>query len=186
MQAGWRSAPVLMSFTILVVVIALVDHATGVEVRIDPPYFAPIALPAWNAPRRLAMLGPVLATVAWLASNQIADPARFTPGIWLVNAVTQAVAFFTIGLLIAELHERLRRERTLSRRDALTGLANSMAFHEHGQLLIANAARAERPVTLAYLDLDNFRGRQRQQGAHRGRPRAAGGRRRAASAAAHR
>lgn len=158
MQDDWRSVPVLSWFTILVVGIALVDHATGVEVRIYPLYFAPIALLAWNAPRRrIAMLGPAIATLAWLASNQIADPTRFTPGIWLVNALTQAVAFFTVGVLIAEVHEQLRRERALSRRDALTGLANSMAFHEHGELLIANAARAEQPVTLAYLDLDNFK-----------------------------
>jgi diguanylate cyclase (GGDEF)-like protein/PAS domain S-box-containing protein len=51
----------------------------------------------------------------------------------------------------------LQREKELARTDMLTGLANRRAFYEALQIERARSARYGRPVTLVYLDLDNFK-----------------------------
>jgi diguanylate cyclase (GGDEF)-like protein len=71
--------------------------------------------------------------------------------------VLQGASFATVGYLIATLRAGLLRERGLSRTDPLTGLLNGRAFHEEAALVLALCRRKGRPVTLAYLDLDNFK-----------------------------
>jgi diguanylate cyclase (GGDEF)-like protein len=69
----------------------------------------------------------------------------------------QAVSFAIVGLLIATLRGSLVRERGLSRADPLTSLLNTRAFYEQAPGALALCRRKGRPVTLAYIDLDNFK-----------------------------
>jgi diguanylate cyclase (GGDEF)-like protein len=62
-----------------------------------------------------------------------------------------------VGLLVAGLKRTLARERALSRTDPLCSLLNSRAFYEDGDRLLALCRRGGRPVTLAYIDLDDFK-----------------------------
>ena len=57
----------------------------------------------------------------------------------------------------AQLNEVLQREKELARTDVLTGLANRRAFYEALQVERSRAARYRRPITLACVDLDNFK-----------------------------
>jgi diguanylate cyclase (GGDEF)-like protein/PAS domain S-box-containing protein len=51
----------------------------------------------------------------------------------------------------------LEAEKKLARCDALTGLANRRAFYERAEQERKRAARYRRPISLAYVDLDNFK-----------------------------
>ncbi|WP_102795901.1 sensor domain-containing diguanylate cyclase [Bowmanella denitrificans] len=55
------------------------------------------------------------------------------------------------------LTEGLKRERQLARIDALTGCANRRAFMELAEYELERCSRYQRPFSLAYLDLDNFK-----------------------------
>lgn len=57
----------------------------------------------------------------------------------------------------SQLNLVLQREKEFARTDMLTGLANRRAFYEALQMERARAARYGRPITLAYVDLDNFK-----------------------------
>jgi diguanylate cyclase (GGDEF)-like protein len=98
-----------------------------------------------------------LSTATWLTSNVLGGAHYSSDGIWVVNVFAQLLAFGLVGLLIAELRQRLVFERSLSRQDSLTGLLNVRAFHERGEQLIGIARRGATPITLAYLDLDGFK-----------------------------
>jgi diguanylate cyclase (GGDEF)-like protein len=135
-----------------------VDYVTGYEVRTYPFYFLPIALAAWRLPRALAVVFAVLSTGAWLAANALAGGSYSSVSIWVFNSATQLLSFSLVGLLIAELRRRLLVERSLSREDPLTSLPNVRAFHEQAELLFAVARRSGAPVTVAYIDLDGFKG----------------------------
>lgn len=50
-----------------------------------------------------------------------------------------------------------RRQLELSRRDHLTGLLNRRAFVEFIGMEGKRMARHHRPMTIAYIDLDNFK-----------------------------
>jgi diguanylate cyclase (GGDEF)-like protein len=77
--------------------------------------------------------------------------------IWLANASLHVISFMLVGFVIAILHRSKTEAQTLSRTDSLTHLLNSRAFYADATPLLALCKRGGRPVTLAYLDLDNFK-----------------------------
>jgi diguanylate cyclase (GGDEF)-like protein len=56
-----------------------------------------------------------------------------------------------------QLEALLEKERALSRLDPLTGLANRRAFYEILEAEKQRCSRYQRPFSLAYIDLDNFK-----------------------------
>jgi diguanylate cyclase (GGDEF)-like protein len=56
-----------------------------------------------------------------------------------------------------QLESLLEKERALSRLDPLTGLANRRAFYEVLEAEKQRCMRYQRPFSLAYIDLDNFK-----------------------------
>ncbi|MDP2274330.1 MAG: GGDEF domain-containing protein [Archangium sp.] len=133
------------------------DLITGVEVRVYPLYFLPVALGAWSHGRRAAVALSLTATVIWVMSNRQAGLVYSHPAIWAINSLAQLMGFSVIGLLIAELHRRLQAEAALSRTDTLTGLANVRAFRDQLAVVLGLARRGGRSTTLVYVDLDHFK-----------------------------
>ncbi|MBI2378976.1 MAG: GGDEF domain-containing protein [Deltaproteobacteria bacterium] len=151
------SSLTMLASVLGIVVTGVIDYATGTEIRLFPLYFLPVALVAWNLTRAAAIAAAFLSALAWVVSNSLAGRVYSSPLVWPVNFTSQFLAFGVVAGLVAEVRRRLRAEQDLSRRDGLTGLPNSRAFYERGELLIAVARRSGRPVTLAYLDLDDFK-----------------------------
>jgi len=145
---------------VVIVAIGLVgvlDYATGVELRVYPLYFLPLSVAAWALGRRGAVLSSLLAASTWWAANLAAGMAFSEPRILYVNIFAQSLGFLTVSLLIGRVRELLDHERLLARVDGLTGLSNSRAFHEASQLLASLSRRHDRPIAIAFIDLDNFK-----------------------------
>ncbi|MEO8303888.1 MAG: GGDEF domain-containing protein [Betaproteobacteria bacterium] len=62
-----------------------------------------------------------------------------------------------VALLLARLRDMLIRERGLSRTDLATGLPNARAFRETFEGEIARAQRYAQPLSLAFVDIDDFK-----------------------------
>jgi diguanylate cyclase (GGDEF)-like protein len=95
--------------------------------------------------------------LSWLGSNLLAGLHFSHPFLWVANTLVQGASFSIVGVLISTLKDALGRERALSRTDPLTALPNSRAFYEEAGRILALCRRKRWPVTLAYLDLDNFK-----------------------------
>ena len=68
------------------------------------------------------------------------------------------MGFFLItASLLSRMKEAMDREKELSRTDPNTGLLNSRAFYQLAEVELQRARRYERPYTLAYLDIDQFK-----------------------------
>jgi diguanylate cyclase (GGDEF)-like protein len=66
--------------------------------------------------------------------------------------------FFYIGTqLLADLNARLKSEEELARVDSLTRIPNRRYFYELADTEIRRSLRYQRPFTVAYIDLDNFK-----------------------------
>lgn len=158
-QGFRRLGPGMISGIVAVglLLVGLVDFYTGIDVRIFPLYFLPLAL----AGQRLGVSGAVAASLAasviWVAAMYWGGRHYPHDWIWVVNFFTQGIAFLAVTLLVAILERRHRREYELSRTDGLTGLLNSRAFLEQGTAMLAEGRRLGQPVTLAYIDLDHFK-----------------------------
>jgi diguanylate cyclase (GGDEF)-like protein len=137
--------------------IGAVDYATGSEIRVYPLYYAPISFVAWHRGRWGALGAALMCALAWLGSNTLAGMQFSAPAIWIVNTSVHATSFAFVGLLISTLRGGLVRERGLSRTDPLTTLANSRGFYESAGRILARARFTGRAITLAYIDLDDFK-----------------------------
>jgi diguanylate cyclase (GGDEF)-like protein len=140
-----------------VLAIGVLDYFSGAELRVFPLYYAPISLVAWFHGRAGAAIVATLSTISWLSSNYLAGLQFTSALVWVANTLLQGASFAFVGILVAMLRAALGRERGLSRSDPLTSLLNTRAFYEEAERTLALCRRKERPVTIAYIDLDNFK-----------------------------
>ncbi len=130
-KAGGPSVAVtLATSAVLVLAVALVDYATGTELRVFPLYFLPILAVSLRLGRWPGLGTAVACALAWGLSNRLAGMRGSRPAIGLANLLVMAIAFAAIALLGAAQREWLRRERAISRTDSLTGLLNGRGFYE--------------------------------------------------------
>ncbi len=163
-----RSRSIFAISLLLIGVISLIDFFTGVHVRIFPLYYLSISFGAYFLSMKAGLTLGLLSSIAWVLSNLIIGLDSFGPLTWGINITTMTLSFLIIAYLIGRLRQSLLRERDLSRRDALTGLHNSRAFHEFGVFIIAGTLRRRGSLTLGFIDLDNFKQVNDQLGHHEG------------------
>jgi diguanylate cyclase (GGDEF)-like protein len=141
-----------------IAIVGVVDYYSGVELRVFPLYYLPISFAAWHLGRSWALAAATLSAASWLGSNYLAGLGFSGLGIWLFNLLMQGTSFATVGVLIAMLKRSAAHEQELSRKDPLTSLLNSRAFEEEAERVRALSRRGRHPVTIAYIDLDGFKG----------------------------
>ena len=151
-----------------IAVISAVDLLTGVEYRVFPLYFMPLSVAAWYLGRLGALTAAALCALSWVGSNYLAGLRFSTATVWGVNFLMQATSFVVVGMLIATVRKALALSAQLSRTDWLTTLSNSRAFYEEAHQTLALARRYRHEVTLAYIDLDNFKAVNDSVGHHAG------------------
>ena len=157
-KAGEPSVPVtLAASAILVLAVAGFDYATGTELRVFPLYFLPVLAVSLRLGRWPGLGTAAACAAAWALSNHLAGMRGSWPAIGLANLLVMAIAFAAIALLGAAQRQWLQRERAISRTDGLTGLLNGRGFFEAAAVELARSARYRHPLTVAYVDLDDFK-----------------------------
>ncbi|MBA3456651.1 MAG: GGDEF domain-containing protein [Deltaproteobacteria bacterium] len=140
-----------------IALIALIDYATGVDVRVFPLYFFVIAAAAWKGSRNAAIAMAVLSAMSWGVANMMVHERAISEYVWAINIIAQLSAFVLVAVLISTVRRQLTLEQDRSRTDPLTGLLNTRGFLDRAEFLFAIARRTGCAVTLAYIDLDNFK-----------------------------
>ncbi len=143
--------------TALIILVGWIDYVTGLELRVFPLYFLPIALVTWRSGRGAGMGMALFADAVWFVSNEFAGMTSSAPYIVVGNVLSYLFAFCVIAWLTSEQREALLRERELARNDALTALLNVRGFYERAAQEIERSHRNGAPLTLAVLDLDHFK-----------------------------
>lgn len=140
----------------LVAFIGAVDYASRYELSLAVFYLAPVVLATWGAGRFPGILVSAVAAVAWRAEI-LAERHYSSSFIPYWNTAVRFALLLTVALLLLRLKESLERERQAARMDFLTGVANSRLFAELARVELSRAQRYSYPVTVAYVDLDNFK-----------------------------
>jgi diguanylate cyclase (GGDEF)-like protein len=154
--AGW-----LVSTFGMVLCVGAADYITRTELMLILFYLAPIGFGTWFASLRggigLAVLSAVVSTGADLlyrAQHGGLDPPAAVV-VW--NGVMLLGSALALVVTLGALKGRLEAEELLARTDSLTHIANRRAFFEAASLELERARRNGRPLTVAYLDLDDFK-----------------------------
>ena len=145
----------------IVAAIVLADVAAGPQWGLAVLSIVPIGLAAWYAGSRVAALTVLTAAVGWLV-HQPSLHAFPAPTLW--NALARVVYFGLAARFVGVVRRNLRLESALAATDPLTGLLNRRAFWERAQHELRRAARYGHPITVAYVDLDNFKFVNDEQG----------------------
>lgn len=140
-----------------VAVVGAVDYLTGYELSVDFFYLLPVAIASWYAGRGATVSITALSCVVLYAADVGAGHVYTNPAIPLWNALIRFMIFVVNGLLLVALRESLFRQRELARTDALTGVCGRRAFEERLEYDLSLARRSGRPLTVAFLDLDDFK-----------------------------
>jgi len=142
----------------LFILIAFLDSVSPIALSMHSLFLLPIILVAWNVN---AFWGAVFALGSGLVVvlGGIAFGHAYTSAALLVlSALLRASIYLLVALAIAKLIRRLYdRECTLSRTDFLTGLPNRFAFYDVVGWELERQRRYGRPLSVIYLDCDNFK-----------------------------
>jgi len=140
-----------------IVLVGLMDYATGYEMSFSLFYLGPVALAAWYAGRRNAIAIAILAAGVWLSADTAAGHPYSHPLITMWELLVRLGVFLMLGLSLVALRAALNRERDLARTDVLTGLSTRRAFEEQLEHDLKLVQRRHSSLTLAFLDLDDFK-----------------------------
>lgn len=152
-----RFVPALAICLALVAALGLIDYLSGTEVSFSIFYLLPVTLAVLMSGRRLGFLISIVSAVVWLSADLLGGAVFSSNLIPFWNALVR-LGYFTLHcILIGRLMDMIAAVKELSLHDPLTKAANWRFFEEYANKSIKSAIRENRPVTLAFLDLDNFK-----------------------------
>ena len=160
-QTPWlsiaRKTSQILLILVLSIVIGLVDYLTGPNFTFSLFYLIPPSLAAWKMSRRLALFASLINSITWLWVDF--SSGRFPPTlpVYAWNFSSRLISLLVVVILISSLRKSMDLEKIMSRVDSLTIALNSRAFKEALDLEIKRSQRYLHPLTLVYLDIDNFK-----------------------------
>lgn len=140
------------------VVVGAADWYGGAEVAFSLVYLVPVAMVAWSQGRTAAAVAAWLAAGAWLLVDVHSHWDEIVTALEVINGLVLLTVFHLFGQLLATLRDRLEREWQHGHTDPLTGLHNRRSFWSACGRELERCRRFGEPFTLAYLDVDRFKG----------------------------
>jgi diguanylate cyclase (GGDEF)-like protein len=141
---------------IFVFCIGIADILTGSELAFSLFYLIPIFLVTWFSGRDPGLIISAASAVMWFIADDLAGQSYSLPLIRYWNAIVR-LGFFVLTTLLIPALKALEYEKSLARTDYLTGAANRRHFFELAQTELDRSQRYRHPITIAYIDLDNFK-----------------------------
>jgi diguanylate cyclase (GGDEF)-like protein len=144
--------------TVLLMVAAGIGNwRSGADVAFTLAYLLPIAIASWYLGRVFAVSVAIVSSLSWLAVDLWTRQFALDPAISSVNFAVQLLTFLLFSWLLAALRTRLHRENQLAHTDSLTGLHNRRAFWSETRRELRRCRRFHLPLSLLYLDVDDFK-----------------------------
>jgi diguanylate cyclase (GGDEF)-like protein len=133
------------------------DMLTGNEITFSLFYIAPIVLVTWGVDQNAGLLMSLLSALTLLGAEIAAGQTYSGPSVYVANTLIRAGFYIIVTYLIAQLHKARREEQLAARTDFVSGAANTRYFHELLQMEINRIHRYPHPITVVYIDIDNFK-----------------------------
>jgi diguanylate cyclase (GGDEF)-like protein len=128
----------------------------GYDFTVTVLYILPVGFVGWAAGRAAGMLVAFPASIVELGATFAANRAT-RPSVALVSCALELLVFLGAAHTMALLRDHIEYERRTSLTDALTGIANRRGFRKAAELALAWAGRQPAALSLAYMDLDEFK-----------------------------
>lgn len=140
--------------------VGYIDHMTGAHISMMIFYAVPILLAARYCGKVEGLVVATCAGICWFIVNLFYKFPEGSDAILTWNALTRLGIFALIAYTVSlqsKLRFALEREIMRADTDRLTGLLNKGAFRERVEEEMNRARRYRHPLSLAFIDLDNFK-----------------------------
>ena len=138
---------------ILVLLLGFVDSAIDYRISFSIFYVLPVVLVTWYAGIKIGILFSILGSAMWFIAAMLSHKHQvpFTIVAW--NSIVR-LGFF---IIISTVLHFFKVERENARIDFLTKLFNRRRFEEILSNEIQRSDRYGHPLTIVYMDVDNFK-----------------------------
>ncbi len=137
--------------------LGIIDTLTGNEITFSLFYIAPIVVVTWTVNQSMGLLMSLLSALTLLGAEIASGQVYSSPTIYVANTLIRAGFYVIVTYLVAELHKARQEEQLAARTDFVSGAVNARYFHELLQMEINRIHRYPHPVTVVYIDIDNFK-----------------------------
>ena len=156
--SGVRPFWAVVAGAIMTAGLGILDLLTGAEYSFSILYVLPLFVVVVSAGRSAGIAMACVSAALWFYADVFNRGEFFPyPTIRYWNVLLRFGFFLIVTFLLGALQYEVRRVEALSRTDALTGLANSRTLTERAALEIARMRRTLRPLTVVYVDIDDFK-----------------------------
>lgn len=131
--------------------------ATDAEFAFASLALLPVMVISWMDGRRNGLILAFIVAAMWAASDMTSGREFSAAWIPWVNALTRLMIYGLVAFLTAQVRQQFAREYEFANRDALTGLLNRRAFLNAGSAEVERSKRYAHPMTVVFLDLDDFK-----------------------------
>jgi len=151
------SKPVwIMGGLVLLCGVGFLDYLTGPELSFSLFYLFPIAILSWETNSQAGIGISFISACIWFAIDVLSGAHYSSPVIYFWNTMIR-FGFFLLVVLLIKVAKALEFEKRIARTDYLTGAINSRFFNELLQMEIDRSSRYQHSLTIAFIDVDNFK-----------------------------
>jgi len=151
------------SYIIIIVTLVFIlflnisDYLTGSELSFSIFYLIPISFITIYLNYNYGVLASILCCVAWFLADYFAGAKYSTILIPYWNAFVRLIYFCLHSIILGNLIKRMNQTKHIGDTDTLTNIPNYRCFYDFALKEIERAKRFKKPITLSYIDLDNFK-----------------------------
>jgi diguanylate cyclase (GGDEF)-like protein len=147
----------LILFFLTIPIIGILDFITGPDITFALIYLLPVSAIAWLNNRFAIFLASALTVATWIAVDFLSGRFPLDIVAYLWNFSSRFLVLEGVAILLSVLKHTLLESHELSRKDPLTQALNIRTFMELAENEIYRSMRSGTPLTLVYLDVDNFK-----------------------------
>lgn len=147
---------VCVSFA-LVLAVGAAYHFTGSRLAVSLFYLFPISLVTLYVQRWYGYLLSCFCFDIWILSDVIGHGGEKGTAVPILNGLFELTVFFIFVTVLGQLRKFVASEKERARIDPLTKLSNRFGFYERSEAELARARRNRDAVTIAIIDVDNFK-----------------------------
>jgi diguanylate cyclase (GGDEF)-like protein len=139
------------------VVLGLLRRTTDAEYAFASVAIVPVFLVAWTGGRVQGFVASALAVLMWVCSEVLSEHDFAETWVPYLNGFSRLATYCLVVHLTVRTRELLAKQVEMATHDPLTNLLNRRAFLEIGSAESNRARRYGHPLTVVFLDLDNFK-----------------------------
>ncbi len=148
----------LIIFSIMIIIsLGYIHYTAGNDYDLSLFFLLPVFISTWMTGIWGGIIISFLCAAAGFTGDVFLSGTSGSISIFALNQTFRLIIFLLVTYILSELKRSLNSQKKLAKTDPLTGLFNKRAFYSNAEIELNRSARAARPVSAVYIDLDNFK-----------------------------